>query len=204
MKEKHLVRDEQTRNRSTKKQIAKPHRRKMSNAESISTLRILMFDASGERIMAPIIPITRITGMRKAVGISQFVSEKSRINAWCNMVRHHTRIVEKRIEVFRQDVDSKVSFVWTIEVKRVRKARKTPTSKFNGNRWKGKRITKTSVLNRRILHYLNGLMQQGISSTSEVTTGVTWLRIVRGHGIFAGRSTRCRSIRRGRVRSRET
>jgi hypothetical protein len=138
--------------------MAKPKRRKMSDAESISTLRILMFDASGERITAPIIPITRIMRMRKAVGIRQFVSKKSRIDARRNMVRHHTRIVEKRVEVFSQDVDSKVSFVWTIEVKRVREARKTPTSKLNGNRWKGKRITKTSVLNRRILHYLNGLM----------------------------------------------
>jgi hypothetical protein len=184
--------------------MAKPHRREVSNSKSISTLRILMFHASGERITAPIIPITRIAWVRKAVGVRQFVSEKSRIDARCNMVRHHTRIVEKRIEVFRQDVDSEVSFVWTIEVKRVREARKTPTGKVKSNKWKGKRITKTSVLNRRILHYLNGLMQQGISSTSKVTTGVTWLRIVRGHGIFAGRSTWCRSIRRSRVRSRET
>jgi hypothetical protein len=130
MKEKHLIRDVQTRNRSTKEQMAKINRREVSGAESISTLGILMFDESSEGIIAPIIPITRIMWVREAVGVSQFVSKESRINAWCNVIRQHPSVVEKIIEVLGQDVDGKMSFVWTIELERVRETRKTPTKRI--------------------------------------------------------------------------
>ncbi len=69
MLEKHFVRNEQTRNRSTKKQMTKVERRKKSSAESICTHRVFVFDGRGERVIATIIPITRITWIRKAVGI---------------------------------------------------------------------------------------------------------------------------------------
>ena len=146
MLEKHFVRNEQTRNRSTKKQMTKVERRKKSSAESISTHRVFVFDGRGERVIATIIPITRITWMRKAVRILQFVIKESRISARSNVIRHNSRSVKKLIQVMSQDLNDGVSIViWIGEVKRWRETRKAPTRELTGNGWKLKRIAITGV-----------------------------------------------------------